>query len=62
VARAALRPLDGLGEAMRLIEAAVATKGQGLAAATVGDNAPLTTPVAVAYTASDLGHRLRQIR
>ena len=54
-ARAALRPLDGLGEAMRLIEAAVATKGQGLAAATAGDNAPLATPVAVAYTASDLG-------
>jgi UDP-glucoronosyl and UDP-glucosyl transferase len=32
-ARAALRPLDGLGEATRLIEAAVATKGQGMASA-----------------------------
>jgi UDP:flavonoid glycosyltransferase YjiC (YdhE family) len=54
-ARAALRPLDGLGEAMRLIEAAVATKGQGLAAAAAGINAPLATPLAVAHTASDLG-------
>jgi len=54
-ARAALRPLDGLGEAMRLIEAAVATKGQGLAAAAAGINAPLATPLAVAHTAGDLG-------
>ena len=30
-ARAVLRPLDGLGEATRLIEVAVATKGQGIA-------------------------------
>ena len=30
-ARAVLRPLDGLGEATRLIEVAVATKGQGMA-------------------------------
>ena len=30
-ARAALRQLDGLGEATRLIEAAVATKAQGMA-------------------------------
>ena len=61
-ARAALCPLDGLGEAMKLIEAELTTNGQGLAAATAGISAPLATPVAVAYTASDLGHRLGQIR
>ena len=32
-ARAALRRLDGLGEATRCIEAALTTNGQGLAAA-----------------------------
>ena len=32
-ARAALRSLDSLGEATRLIEAAVAMNGQGMAAA-----------------------------
>jgi hypothetical protein len=54
-AQVALCPLDGLGEAMKLIEAELTTNGQGLAAATAGISAPLATPAAVAYTASDLG-------
>ena len=43
-ARSALRQLDGLGEAMKLIEAALTTNGQGLAAATAGISAPLARP------------------